>query len=1103
MKNPFRPKVRGGGYGCIVIIACALFFSSCENFLKGGEVAKQIEETIAYNNAKIVKVNLYSNDEMGIITPDSNYDARLGFNFKLQFIPNTQNYVITDPANVFEAVSIKDNSVSRADCVEFTPIEQTAADKKEGIYYAYAKVTKAADDIRIRPKCALVPKITSVWPPNDNTSYPQDSSIKVSFNKAINLSDFADENSQLKNITIKTGDTDLLDTTGGKLPYYKSPYLEDDGKTLVIPIVKGNYLIKDNSTKDISVSLKLESLTDGVEGENAAFIQKSYDFTFRIDSKKDTTPPTLKTLRIARTEEDARNGTNLIIMDEFTHYADNANYGGDSNVVATNIQNHHVNKVWIYFEGEDADSGVAGLEIREQLIRTTTGEEIQGIIYTRESSEPKKQNFFENPKEDNTYSACVEYNFNSDDDGVVKLDFILYDRAGKTTDNSDDSPNRVDVVKDTVCELELDIYNNTGYINNNQEMYPFGITLSTVNKSYIYIKDLDEIEYKDIFPKNGGVETNTAEIIGLYYGYDEDNLNYIDLQQTDYEILGNGRTDKCKRTDFNANPYKNIIVKGVIQDTAGNIKRVSKVIPAAMDVTFADLSTVTETSSIKLFINNLWNNQFYLYRWYQAELGTEMKKDTYIHLNSMEFYNGSVVSETLDNLFDNNAKNGYYSFTAYWLSAIPQGPFQFNSYHGKYITIKKENNIYTLVNISNEITPVSQTDVPVINVQADPPVKNAGTHSIHVTYQNFVPDPKLKYFIHYKAKDPGSCEGYSAALDFSVPSECCSYDFTAVVMNENGDSYESVEAVTIDLSEDNTPPVIKKTPTNPVNSIKQLTFYNLMPTFGTLKIKIEDKSLKNDTLTAKIKYVLSNTNDEEIEWSYDSRVRETELIEFEDTSTTDVWGFDIISYEQDYPDYCYVRVTDLYGNYTEDQYIIKGKKDKKLEVNYSNSSFSFTGGYNHINKTYIKTGAIDTWEKCANVEENSFMRLQPWYSSFTGGSGYKETFSEPVYFYPQYYISKETENPIVCDLKNISTGLFGLDISADQPCFVHTMYSPYNLGNTTQAWLNSGYETGLVMKKKSFTYSYNNTSAVPAGYYYTTIVHFADGTTLMTPVKQK
>jgi hypothetical protein len=134
----------------------------------------------------------------------------------------------------------------------------------------------------------------------------------------------------------------------------------------------------------------------------------------------------------------------------------------------------------------------------------------------------------------------------------------------------------------------------------------------------------------------------------------------------------------------------------------------------------------------------------------------------------------------------------------------------------------------------------------------------------------------------------------------------------------------------------------------------------------------------------------------------------------------------------------------------------------------------------------------------SSAEKKSFVFIHSWNRLDTGASGYKYMYADPIYFYPDYYISN-----LECDLKNISAGLFGYDISADQPCFAHTMYYPYDLGNTAEAWINRGQETGLIMKKRSFTYSYDNTNAVPAGYYYTTVVHFADGTVLMTDVKQK
>ena len=320
-------------------------------------------------------------------------------------------------------------------------------------------------------------------------------------------------------------------------------------------------------------------------------------------------------------------------------------------------------------------------------------------------------------------------------------------------------------------------------------------------------------------------------------------------------------------------------------------------------------------------------------------------------------------------------------------------------------------------------------------------------------------------------------------------------------MNEQNDKYESLAPITKELVEDNIPPVINATLYR--GAPGQLLFNDVSQAYSTMTIKIQDQKLKSDNDIAKVKYVLSNTNSEIIDWKNDTRIMESPIKELADTASTSIWGFDIITYEQDYPIYCYVLVQDLAGNYSQDQYLCRAEKTYSPKIIYSNGTFSISVSY--INKQFINSN--NCWQSCDDstntmtlsaAEKKSFVFIHSWNRLDTGASGYKYMYADPIYFYPDYYISN-----LECDLKNISAGLFGYDISADQPCFAHTMYYPYDLGNTAEAWINRGQETGLIMKKRSFTYSYDNTNAVPAGYYYTTVVHFADGTVLMTDVKQK
>ena len=87
----------------------------------------------------------------------------------------------------------------------------------------------------------------------------------------------------------------------------------------------------------------------------------------------------------------------------------------------------------------------------------------------------------------------------------------------------------------------------------------------------------------------------------------------------------------------------------------------------------------------------------------------------------------------------------------------------------------------------------------------------------------------------------------------------------------------------------------------------------------------------------------------------------------------------------------------------------------------------------------------------------------------------------------------------------------GYQVFCDKPTLAHTMFSKFKLTETaspedSHIWEGRGAETGIVYNDGSantFSYTDENFEAIPTGCYYTTIFHFVDGTTIMTPVKQK
>ena len=121
-------------------------FSSCENFMKAQEVKQQVEDAIAYNNAKEFTLVVKSEPGLGTFLSEGEKKCKLGYTIDLQFTVTTEDYVFLG----LEAVSTADNSVSRADCVEFTITNPEEA-AKNNVYKITVKLVKEANDILIRP----------------------------------------------------------------------------------------------------------------------------------------------------------------------------------------------------------------------------------------------------------------------------------------------------------------------------------------------------------------------------------------------------------------------------------------------------------------------------------------------------------------------------------------------------------------------------------------------------------------------------------------------------------------------------------------------------------------------------------------------------------------------------------------------------------------------------------------------------------------------------------------------------------------------------------------------------------------------------------------
>ena len=214
-----------------------------------------------------------------------------------------------------------------------------------------------------------------------------------------------------------------------------------------------------------------------------------------------------------------------------------------------------------------------------------------------------------------------------------------------------------------------------------------------------------------------------------------------------------------------------------------------------------------------------------------------------------------------------------------------------------------------------------------------------------------------------------------------------------------------------------------------------------------------------------------------------------------------------------YPDFY------LEGNSTSN-YSIKIDNLRINKISYYFDCCTLSNTEWTFKKRYIQ-GSDDTMQTCSFNEVVPFVRcaLNGPYNSFY------------TFICPEYLIKQNEGNPTECNSKFVITGLSNAYmVYYDAPCFVHTMAVKTELlGNLDvklaeakaldptiddetyikAIWETKGREYGLKLLNSEWLQSSSSStytapdSEIPSGYAYVTIFHFADGTSIMSEVKQK
>lgn len=229
-----------------------------------------------------------------------------------------------------------------------------------------------------------------------------------------------------------------------------------------------------------------------------------------------------------------------------------------------------------------------------------------------------------------------------------------------------------------------------------------------------------------------------------------------------------------------------------------------------------------------------------------------------------------------------------------------------------------------------------------------------------------------------------------------------------------------------------------------------------------------------------------------------------------------------------------IKAKDMAGNYSfAFSNVLNRTMGSKLDWTYNTTAKTITFGdkdqdkgllyyYDFETKRWVSFyGYLDTWGYTAYelIALHTINDKQGWFngkwakiitahddsSNLVSKSG----FYDVEYAYVDYKRFLGTANEITCHRKNIyEGGSAGLDVFADAPVMAHVLYCSKKLTEThtsadATVWLNKAMEVNPVFETTTFTYSYENLQDVPAGSYYTIIVHYADGSVIMTDIKQK
>ncbi len=778
----------------------------------------------------------------------------------------------------------------------------------------------------------------------------------------------------------------------------------------------------------------------------------------------------------------------------------------------------------MYFEAED--SALKSAATYEHLTRTPENTVIVG-------NEIFEEEIFK--IEDIPISHiehCFEYSFNNDADGVIDFTLCLEDESGNKCEKT------VSLIKDSVVDI--------GSVNSSNMDHPI-LSTSNSNKTVeealsdpaLFVYELNE--KKIIYPCWFSFPANTSkpfitDMNGKKY-YDSDEWKVTDIvsrfddenEPLKYNFTQSNDTVKIDGTVtktlnagtdtnpivFKKDPYEDLFISVLITDGAGNIYEHTMNLYKSLDIVqiFYDSNEdqfeltlnkkIAENASPKIYsavpgdsLNAITSG----YTSYDKNKGLAFTKIITINNNKIK---PSALTAGTYQINIAGAGKAYLS-NPYYIIKDSTGNFSFSK------KLEPDNSII-----------LSESHLPSFSVTADTPEHNKAKRNIHILYDDsFNPVSDLTYLINAYHDDIKDSEEnvifkkksyFTTQTDFELENHLCKWNFKIYVYDDTGNYIctKNSDIKTLDLSFDNIPPKCSE------NS-DQYIHYPEKTVIPDFKIKDIGSELKKEKDKIVIEYFFSNQdysiNTNQIDWDTYSSVKKL------------LWdGNDLVfNREGTNLSFLYFRTSDIYSNYLETK--IKLPELKYIEnpqydynnntltvagsnipaISLSNDEISFISNsdYEKLHADYLTKDSDENFFWKPIGDETTISLTNEQFCSFLRIFLFKDNsiISSYLYLYPEYYFSDLTS-----ELQDIVSGIRGVNVFTNQDCFIHTYYitqPDLSLKNNIDYWINNAIELRIQKKNTNFTYHLpENIYTDYKDNYYVNIIHFFNGTTIMTDIK--